>query len=138
MNEATTTKLLAITAVIFVTAALVTLPYQYQVANAAPMKRYQIYVTLIGVPANAEDLIVNASIMRMPGFSVVGQAEPTTVSSPSGGEVLKFAVKVPSGSNENSIFVCSNTSDFRLSDCELYSLPSKVSGPIKVDYTYPQ
>src|SRR5919112_5573790 len=128
--ELTSKLVLALIAVVLAT-ALITLPYQNQVANAAPMKRYQIYVTLIGVPANAEDLIVNASIMRMPGFSVVGQAEPTTVSSPSGGEVLKFAVKVPSGSNENSIFVCSNTSDFRLSDCELYSLPSKVSGPIK-------
>jgi hypothetical protein len=135
MNEVTTTKLLAITAVIFVTAALVSLPYQNQVANAAPAKRYQIVVTLIGVPANAEDLIVNASVTR--GFSIVGADQPKTVSSPSEGEVIKFAVRVPSGSNEDSFFVCGMQLNSHINSCEQNPLPSKVSGPIKVDYAYP-
>jgi hypothetical protein len=60
MNKDTATKLLAITAVIFVTATLISLPYQNQVANAAPSsKKYQVYVTLTNVPANAEDLQMN-------------------------------------------------------------------------------
>lgn len=79
MKEATT-KLLAIIAVIFVTAALVTLPYQNQVANAQSTKRYDIRVTLTSVPANAEDLIMNVTIF---GPSYLAGFQETTVSSPS-------------------------------------------------------
>ena len=60
MNERATnntTKLLAIIAVFFLAAALITIPYQNQVANAAPGKKYQVYVTLTGVPANADDFV---------------------------------------------------------------------------------
>ena len=61
----TTTKLLAILAVTFVTAALVTLPYQNQVATRHPAaKKYQVYVTLVSVPANAGNLLVNATLNR--------------------------------------------------------------------------
>ena len=50
-------------AVIFV-AALVTLPYQNQLANAAPTtKKYQIYVKLTGVPTNADNLVMNATCL---------------------------------------------------------------------------
>jgi len=131
MNEVTTTKLLAIIAVIFVTAALVTLPYQSQVANAAPMKKYQFYVTLIGVPANAEDLIMNVTLNQ--DFF---PHQIKTVSSPTEGEVVKFVVSAPPA-NPNGFYVCGNTADFTLSSCEFHSLPSKVSGPIRVDYSYP-
>ncbi len=137
MNEITTTKVLVIIAVIFVTAALVTLPYQNQVADAAPpAKRYQVYVTLTDVPTNAEDLIVNVTISR--GFGSVVQPQITTVTSPSeGDDVGKFVFRVPSGSNEDSVRVCGNTDDFSVSSCELYPLPSQGGGPIRVDYSYP-
>jgi hypothetical protein len=51
MNEVQTTKkLLAITVVILVAATLISLPYQNQVANAAPPgKKYQVYITLTDV-----------------------------------------------------------------------------------------
>jgi len=137
MNEIKTTKLLAVIAVIFVSAALVTLPYQSQVANAAPTKKYQVYVTLTGVPANAEDLILNVTIMRLPFFVSVSETQIKTVSSPSEGETVKFVLTVPAGSNENNVLVCGNTSDLRLSSCEVEPLPSKGGGPIRVDYTYP-
>jgi hypothetical protein len=138
MNEVTTTKLLATIAVIFVTAALVTLPYQNQVANAAPTNKYQIYVTLIGVPANAEDLIMNASIIRGQ-FILVSETQIKTVSSPSEGETIRFVFKVPSGSNEDSVFICGTRATSGINDCERYSLPSQGSGLIKirVDFTYP-
>jgi hypothetical protein len=136
MNElTTTTKLLAILAVTFVTAALVTLPYQNQVANAAPMKKYQIYVTLIGVPANAEDLVVNATIF---GPNYFAGYQETTVSSPSEGDTVKFVFKVPAGGNENSFYICGRQAPSTTSSCELHSLPSTGGGPIRVDYTYPQ
>ena len=66
MNEVqTTTKLLAIMAVIFVVLALVSFPYQNQVANwAAAGKKHQVYVTLVSVPANAGNLLVNATLNR--------------------------------------------------------------------------
>ena len=89
MNEVATTpasKLLAVIAVIFVVAVLVTLPYQSQVANAAPTKKIQITVTLTDVPANAEDLIVNATISG-PNYI---DAQETTIVSPSEGDVVKF------------------------------------------------
>ena len=107
MNEVRTTKkLLAIMAVTFVTAALVSLPYQTQVANAAPGKKYQVYVTLSGVPANAEDLEMNVTIIRLPFFVSVSETQIKTVSSPSEGETVKFVLTVPAGSNENNVFVC--------------------------------
>jgi hypothetical protein len=135
MNEVTTTKLLAVIAVIFVTAALVTLPYQNQVANAAPqVKKYQINVTLIGVPANAEDLVVNATLF---GPNYFAGYQETTVSSPSEGEVVKFVFKVPAGGNENSFYICGRQAPSTTSSCDLHSLPSKGGGPIRVDYTYP-
>jgi hypothetical protein len=136
MNAVTTTKLLTITAVIFVTAALVTLPYQNQVANAAPMKKYQFFVTLIGVPANAEDLIMNATVTQ--GFAPINW-QIKTVSSPSEGQVVKFVVKVPSGGNEDSFFICGKRATSGINSCEHHSLPSTGGGgPIRVDYTYPQ
>ena len=134
----TTTKLLAILAVTFVTAALVTLPYQNQVANAAPSsKKYQVYVTLTGVPANAEDLEVNATIIRMPFFVQVSETQIKTVTSPTNGDTVKFVLTVPAGSNENNVLVCGNTFDLSLSTCEVEPLPTKGGGPIRVDYTYP-
>src|SRR5215207_7872610 len=95
MNEIKTTKLLAVIAVIFVTAALVTLPYQSQVANAAPMKKYQIVVTLTSVPANAEDLNIYANITNA---SSELDSQEKIVSSPSEGDVVKFVLTAPSGS----------------------------------------
>ena len=140
MNEVTTTKLLAIIAVIFVTAALVTLPYQNQVANAAPTKTYQIYVTLIGVPANAEDLIMNATIIRGQ-FIAVSDTQIKTVSSPSEGETIRFTFKVPSGSNEDSVFICGTRATSGINDCDRVPLPlgGKAGNPIRVevDFTYP-
>ena len=141
MNEVTTTKLLATIAVIFVTAALVTLPYQNQVANAAPpTNKYQIYVTLIGVPANAEDLIMNATIIRGQ-FIAVSETQIKTVSSPSEGETIRFAFKVPSGSNEDSVFICGTRATSGINDCDRVPLPpgGKGGSPIRVEvnFTYP-
>lgn len=138
MNEVPTTKLLAVIAVIFVTAALISLPYQNQVANAQPTKRYQFIVTLTNVPSNAEDLIMNVTVIRMPFFVAVSDTQIKTVSSPSEDERIRFAVRVPSGSDENAFLVCGNTEDLTLSSCDLHSLPSeRGGGPIRVDYSYP-
>jgi hypothetical protein len=135
MNGVTTTKLLTIIAVIFVTAALVTLPYQNQVANAAPMKKYQFFVTLTDVPANAEDLIMNATVTQ--GFAPINW-QIKTVSSPSDLEVVKFVVKVPSGGNEDSFFICGKRVDSGINRCDHHLLSSTGGGgPIRVDYTYP-
>ena len=132
MNRVTT-KLLAIISVIFVT-VLVTLPYQNQVANAAPAtKKYQVYVTLIDVPANAEDLIVNASI----GTATIGYFQEKTVSSPSEGDIVKFVFKV-AGDNAIGGYICGRQAISGIDSCQQYSVPSKGSGPIRVDYTYPQ
>jgi hypothetical protein len=130
----TPTKLLAISAAIFVTAALVTLPYQSQVAEAAPMKKYQVYVTLTGpVPANADNLVMNATLNR--AFALT---QETTVSSPSEGDVVKFVFTVPSGTNIVDLVVCgAQQGSPELSDCNLYSLPSKGGGPIRVNFAYP-
>jgi hypothetical protein len=133
MNEIKPTKLLAISAAIFVTAALVTLPYQSQVANAAPMKKYQVYVTLTGVPANADNLVMNATLNR--AFALT---QETTVSSPSEGDVVKFVFTVPSGTNIVDLVVCgAQQGSPELSDCNLYSLSSKGGGPIRVNFAYP-
>jgi hypothetical protein len=136
MNAVTTTKLLTITAVIFVTAALVTLPYQNQVANAAPMKKYQFFVTLKGVPAtNAEDLIMNATVTQ--GFAPINW-QIKTVSNPFEDQVVKFVVKVPSGGNEDSFFICGERVDSGINRCDHHLLSSTGGGgPIRVDYTYP-
>jgi len=138
MNEVQTTKkLLAITALIFVAATLISLSYQNQVANAAPMKKYKIVVTLTNVPANTGDLIMNVTILEAPTppFRPVSETQIKTVSSPSSGDVVKFDLKAPKGSNENNAFVCGNTADFRLSACDVHSLPTKGGGPITVSYT---
>lgn len=129
----TTTKLLAITAVIFVATALVTLPYQNQVASAAPPgKKYQVYVTLTGVPANADNLLVNASINR--AFFTSN----TLVSSPSTGDTVKFVIIVSSGTNIRDLFVCgTQESDPDINDCDIHTFTSKVSGPIRVNFAYP-
>jgi hypothetical protein len=133
MNEIKTTKLLAVIAVIFVTAALVTLPYQSQGAEAAPMKKYQVYVTLTGVPANADNLVMNATLNR--AFALT---QETTVSSPSEGDVVKFLFTVPSGTNIVDLVVCgAQQGSPELSDCNLYSLSSKGGGPIRVNFAYP-
>ncbi|MBD0360840.1 MAG: hypothetical protein ICV56_09045 [Nitrososphaeraceae archaeon] len=133
MNEIKISKLLAIIAVVFVSAALVTLPYQSQVANAAPMKRYQVYVTLTGVPANADNLVMNATLNRAFTFN-----QETTVSSPSEGDVVKFVFRVPSETNIVDLVVCgAQQGNPELVDCNLYSLPSKGGGPIRVNFAYP-
>jgi hypothetical protein len=121
----------AIAIIFFVTAALTTLPYQSQVADAQPTTRYQFRVTLTDVPANAEDLEMNVTVTR-------AEWDTETVSSPSDGDEVRFVVRVPSGSNEDSFFVCGNTSDFSRSSCEQHSLPNPgVSRPLRVDYSYP-
>jgi hypothetical protein len=134
MNEVQTTKkLLAIIAVIFVTAVLVSLPYQNQVANAAPMKRYQAYVTLTDVPANAEALEVNATLNRDGAI-----LQEQIVSSPSEGDTLKFVFKVPSGTSIIEFDVCANLqSDPDIFNCDQHFFNGKVSGPIRVNLAYP-
>ena len=134
MNEraTNTTKLLAIIAVIFVTAVLVSLPYQNQ-ANAAPMKRYQAYVTLTEVPANAEALEVNATLNRNGAI-----LQEQIVSSPSEGDTLKFVFTVPSGTNIIDFIVCANLqSDPLIFNCDQHFFSGKVNGPIRVDLQYP-
>jgi hypothetical protein len=134
MNEAqTTTKLLATIAVIFVTAALVTLPYQNQEANAAPAKRYQAYVTLTDVPANAEALEVNATLNRDGAL-----LQETTVSSPSEGDTVNFVFRVPPRTNIIDFIVCANLqSDPDTFNCDQHFFSGKVNGPIRVDFEYP-
>jgi hypothetical protein len=124
-------------AVIFVIAALVALPYQNQVANAAPpMKRYQIFITLTGVPANAENLVMNITLTQ--GFASTGDRQFQLVSSPSEGEVVKFVFKVPSGGSEDSFLACASLTPSGINSCEHYLLPSTGGGgPIRVDYPYP-
>jgi hypothetical protein len=121
-------------AIIFVTAALVTLPYQNQVAEAQPMTMYQFRVTLTDVPSNAEDLIMNATVTQ--GFAPINW-QIKTVSSPSEGEVVRFAVKVPSGGNEDSFFICGMQETSGINSCEHHDLPSNDRGPIRVNYQYP-
>jgi hypothetical protein len=133
----TTKKLLAITALIVVAATLISLPYQSQVANAAPpAKKYQVYVTLTDVPANADDLIVNATMLTS-GNCCFGNFPEEEVSSPTNGDTVKFVLTLPRGSNELSVLVCGNTEDFSVSNCEEYPLPSKGGGPIRLEYPYP-
>ena len=134
MNEVqTTTKLLAIMAVIFVAAALASLPYQNQVANAAPAgKKYQVYVTLTCVPANADNLLVNATLNR--AFFTSN----TLVSSPSTGDTVKFVITVPSGTSINDLIVCgTQQANPTINDCDIHTFTSKVSGPIRVNFAYP-
>ena len=134
MNKVITpTKILTISAVIFVTAALVTLPYQNQLANAAPMKRYQAYVTLTNVPANAEALEVNATLNRNGAI-----LQEQIVSSPSEGDTLKFVFTVPSGTNIIDFIVCANLqSNPDIFNCDQHFFNGKVSGPIRVNLAYP-
>jgi hypothetical protein len=129
----TTTKLLPIIAVNVVATALITLPYQNQVANAAPMKRYQAYVTLTDVPANAVALEVNATLNRNGAI-----LQEQTVSSPSEGDTLKFVFTVPSGTNIIDFVVCANLqSDPDIFNCDQHFFTGRVNGPIRVDLAYP-
>jgi hypothetical protein len=93
-------------------------------------------VTLTDVPADAEDLEVNATITR--GFSSISDPQIKTVSSPSEGDVVRFGFMVPSGGNEDSVFVCGTQVTSGINSCELHSLPSeRGGGPIRVDLPYP-
>jgi hypothetical protein len=116
---------------------LIILPYQSQVANAAPAKKYQIVVTLTGVPPIAEDLTVNATI----GSPTYVDSQEATISSPSTGDIVKFIFRVPSGSVATVFNVCDNNADFTLSSCDIsINQPLHTTGarsPIRVDYAYP-
>jgi hypothetical protein len=133
MNKERTTKQLAIIAVIFVTATLITLPYQNQVANAAPTKRYQVIVTLTGVPANAADLEVNATLNRDGATT-----QEKIVSSPSEGDTVKFVFRLPSETTLIDLIVCgTQQANPDINDCDQHFFTGKVSGPIRVDFAYP-
>ena len=134
MNEVQTTKkLLAIIVVISVTAVLASLPYQNQVANAAPSgKKYQVYITLTGVPANADNLYMNVSLNRASASSF-----ETTVSSPFEGQTLKFVLTVSSGNVQNLIIYGEQVANPDANDFDLHTFTGKVSGPIRVNFAYP-
>lgn len=55
-------------------------------------------MTLTGVPANAQNLIVNATVMRSP-FVILVTFQEQLVSGPSDGYSVKFVFKVPVESN---------------------------------------
>jgi hypothetical protein len=133
----TTTKLLPIIAVIVVATALITLPYQNQVANAAPPgKKYQIYITLTGVPDNAGDLVLNGSLNR-----ALASSFETIVSSPSDGQTLKFVLTLAPGTDLQSLIVTGYPAPKQLNpdiiNIDLHTFTSKVNGPIRVDFAYP-
>ena len=134
MNEVQTTKkLLAIIAVISVTAVLVSLPYQNQVANAAPSgKKYQVYITLTGVPANADNLYMNVSLNR-----ALASSDETIVSSPFEGQTLKFVLTVSSGNVQSLIIYGEQVANPDANDFDLHTFTGKVSGPIRVNFAYP-
>jgi hypothetical protein len=121
-------------AVIFVTATLISLPYQNQVANAAPPgKKYQVYVTLTGVPANADNLELNATLNRAPASS-----DETIVSSPSEGDTVKFVLTLAPGTSIHDLIVCgAQQTNPDTVDCDQHFFTGKVSGPIRVDFEYP-
>ena len=121
-------------AVIFVTAALVTLPYQNQLANAAPPgKKYQVYVTLTGVPANADNLVLNATLNR-----ALASSDETIVSSPSEGDTVKFVLTLASGTNIHDLIVCgAQEANPLFVDCDQHLFTGKVNGPIRVNFPYP-
>ncbi|HEX2471319.1 MAG TPA: hypothetical protein VHJ59_01075 [Nitrososphaera sp.] len=133
MNEVPTTKLLAITAVIFVTAALISLPYQSQVANAAPSgKKYQVYITLTGVPDNAGALYLNGSLNR-----ALASSFETTVSSPTEGQTLKFVLTVSSRNVQSLIIYGEQVANPDTGYYDEHTFTGKVNGPIRVDFSYP-
>ena len=137
-EERTTKKLLAITALIFVAATLISLPYQNQVANAAPAKKYNIDVTLTGVPANAPALEVNATIAA-PFFA---DAQEQIVSSPSDGDVVSFVFKVPSETSpDRRVLICGEqVINSVFNSCEFHPLPSSQGNKpvsLDVDLEYP-
>jgi len=97
------------------------------------MKKYQAYVTLTGVPANAEALEVNATLNRNGAI-----LQEQIVSSPSEGDTLKFVFTVPSGTNIVDFIVCANLqSNLAIFNCDQHFFSGKVSGPIRVDFAYP-
>ena len=126
-------KLATVAAIFIVTSALITLPYQNQVANAAPplTKKYQVYVTLVGVPANAGDLIVNGTLDR-------NNFDEEIVSSPTNVDTVKLVITGPRDNLVNLIICATQLANDDINNCSIHSLPSKVSGPIRVDHTYPQ
>lgn len=129
----TTTKLLPIIAVIVVATALITLPYQNQVANAAPPgKKYQVYITLTGVPDNANDLYLNGSLNRDDASSF-----ETIVSSPSDDQTLKFVLIVASGNVQSLQIYGEQVGNPATGDFDEHIFTGKVNGPIRVDFAYP-
>jgi uncharacterized membrane protein len=134
MNEVQTTKkLLAIIVVISVTAVLVSLPYQNQVANAAPSgKKYQVYITLTDVPANAGALYLNGSLNR-----ALASSFETTVSSPTEGQTLKFVLTVASGNVQSLIIYGKQVANPDADDFDEHTFTGKVNGPIRVNFAYP-
>lgn len=135
MSKITTTKLLATIAVIFVATALITLPYQNQLANAAPPgKKYQVYITLTGVPDNAGDIVLNGSLNRASASTF-----ETIVPSPSDGQTVKVVPTLAPGTNLISLEVCGyQQADVdNTFDCDQHLFTGKVSGPIRVDFAYP-
>jgi hypothetical protein len=136
--ELTSKLVLTLIAVILVT-AIVTLPYQNQVANAAPARKYNVGVTLTGVPANAEDLEMNVTILRLPFFIAVSETQIKTVSSPTDGDTVNFDFRVPAGSNANNVFVCGTVAiSPDINRCDLEPLPSRSgNSPIRVDVEFP-
>jgi hypothetical protein len=120
-------------AVIFVTTSLVTLPYENQVANAQSTKRYQAVVTLTDVPADAEDLEVNATLNKDGAL-----VQEEIVSSPSEGDRVRFVFRVPSETNIVDFIVCANLqSDPNIFNRDQHFFSSEMRGPIRVDLAYP-
>ena len=124
---------MAASALLLLAAALAGIPHQ-QAVDAAPMKKYQVYVTLVDVPANAPDLIVNGTINRSGALS-----QGVTVSSPAEGDTAKLVFRVPSGVEVVSLIVCgTQTINPDINDCVLVPIPIKEgSGPIRVNLAYP-
>jgi hypothetical protein len=97
------------------------------------MKKYQAYVTLTGVPANAEALKVNATLNRDGAI-----LQEKIVPSPSEGDTLKFVFTVLSGTNLIDFIVCANLqSNLDIFNCDQHFFNGKVSGPIRVNLAYP-
>ena len=137
MSEVVKTHIHKVTfvAVILVTAALITLPYQNQVANAAPAgKKYQVYVTLTDVPDNAGNLYLNVTLNR-----ALASSDETIVSSPSDGDTVKFVLTVSSGNVQSLIIYGEQVGNPFPATCDfdLHTFTGKVSGPIRVNFAYP-
>ncbi len=85
-------------------------------------------MTLIDVPDNAEDLIMNATLNRDRAFY-----QEEIVSSPTEGDTVKFVFTVPSGTSIVDLIACATQqANPDINNCDQHFLPSKVSGPIRV------